>query len=1106
MKRIFNLLILGLLALAHTAIFAMDAKKSTESAAGSGAQATAAAGAPTMAQAAAYEASVEEAELLKAVQEENLGSVTLLMKTKKYTKSFLERTIEQIKATVRINLPLKKDVAQLLSIIKQLQSKLEQIAINAVDMQIKGLHADINYWFAVFGTNKLRGKIQAFVENYKPTPLMKEAFLGNEKTVAELLKTDAAKTINEQCLGKTALMFAAMMNRAPIVKILLAHGANTQLSDNDGNTALHHATTSYRLVEHKLSVHDSKERFAIIDMLVKGNALINARNIKGHTPLMQSCMDIFQNGTVAHLLKVGADAMLHDNDSNESLTFAQAVAHSLEVEKLARYFSTQADITKKFSMNIINALTQQRKASGETATSVATAAQTDLTQKADGKSGDAKSKGEVHLASQPTPLMLAVAQNEPAQVKQRAEEPFAVHTMDRNLQTALHQAALNGACSEVITILIVCGADVTQQDKNGATPIMLACCESRNPHKNKLNTLKALLAAYNRKHIQKDADDISLPDYQPQLNIADKHGRTALHYAILHHDLPLTQFLVNVDADVLMDIEDCPNAVEYARKQLELMDASHPQRPHLLAIIELLKSCLPKAIHTFDASAPLIHIVRTECVDALRATLAKRANKKLINNYDKYGKTALMYAAIEGNVEKMTLLVAAGADVKLKDKNPHRHIISPGHTAAHFAVMYNHLDALKYLHSQTADLNATTESGATALMFSVTKRSPDIFDYLLDHGAKPAAQTTTGATALSLAQERYKTDNASSHKKYMVERLESIRNERLANLNAEKEALEKKLLEEKQRRADKKARLKHGRKQLPLFKSIADSAGSKESSPETTDSAPSSASPISTPLSDKDSSQASPSPAALASAEHAPQKPAPAAAAAGLARTVSATPTSKELEELNASVSPLTLAASPAVPSASPPILLGSSPDTVEISIASAAAAGQTAAGVPLPPAQNAATAPLTITLKSNNQTQVVNIDPNASTTLKVKLSKKAAAPTALHLFRLHGSNQKTKEQDETAIANPAQLERMFKKTKQELYTKFMKIEATDLNGLLDFYEKEKEAYKSIATHLAALEKKKHEIDLKLKKNCLNAWKSAKRMHAIVKDQIDEQA
>ena len=74
---------------------------------------------------------------------------------------------------------------------------------------------------------------------------------------------------------------------------------------------------------------------------------------------------------------------------------------------------------------------------------------------------------------------------------------------------------------------------------------------------------------------------------------------------------------------------------------------------------------------------------------------------------DKYGRTALHIASIEGYLEISELLTSSGADVNIRD--------SGGSTALHMASMFGYLEIVQLLLCQGADMSIKDHYGRTAL-------------------------------------------------------------------------------------------------------------------------------------------------------------------------------------------------------------------------------------------------------------------------------------------------------------------------------------------------------------------------------------------------------
>lgn len=80
------------------------------------------------------------------------------------------------------------------------------------------------------------------IANYDNTPLCAAIMKGDLATVKKFI--EYGSDINEKSNGLTPLMFAARYNKADIIKYLLFRGADKQVKDERGNTALKYAEKS----------------------------------------------------------------------------------------------------------------------------------------------------------------------------------------------------------------------------------------------------------------------------------------------------------------------------------------------------------------------------------------------------------------------------------------------------------------------------------------------------------------------------------------------------------------------------------------------------------------------------------------------------------------------------------------------------------------------------------------------------------------------------------------------------------------------------------------------------------------------------------------------
>jgi hypothetical protein len=114
------------------------------------------------------------------------------------------------------------------------------------------------------------------------------------------------------------------------------------------------------------------------------------------------------------------------------------------------------------------------------------------------------------------------------------------------------------------------------------------------------------------------------------------------------------------------------------------------------------------------------------------------------NQVDSSGMTPLAYAASEGNLEMMRLLLDLGASPNLPAGHHHWPPIL-------HAVHKDRAAAVRLLVEHGADVNATTKTAFTPLMMAAVYGNAEMVKLLLSVGADPNLKSRTGATALTLA-------------------------------------------------------------------------------------------------------------------------------------------------------------------------------------------------------------------------------------------------------------------------------------------------------------------------------------------------------------------
>ncbi|HET9193995.1 MAG TPA: ankyrin repeat domain-containing protein [Vicinamibacterales bacterium] len=288
--------------------------------------------------------------------------------------------------------------------------------------------------------------------------------------------------------------------------------------------------------------------------------------------------------------------------------------------------------------------------------------------------------------------------------------------------TALQLAAVNGS-APVITRLVAAGADVNAVLPEGETILMTAARTGRP------EALEILLGA------------------GAHVNAVEKwHGETALHWAAAENHGDAVRLLASRGADV-----DVRSATQTYRRRSG-------------------QSILPLGSWT-----PLMYAARGNAIEAGRALASLGAKLDLV---DPDGATALVIAIINAHYDFAAMLLDAGADPNVADKDAgmgplyatadmHRLAVGHGRPNPKPSGALDAVELTRRLLEKKADPNAklkaaiiqrqhtigdaTLAAGATPLMRAAKSGDAAIVRLLLDAGADPAATLANGNNALLFA-------------------------------------------------------------------------------------------------------------------------------------------------------------------------------------------------------------------------------------------------------------------------------------------------------------------------------------------------------------------
>ena len=191
-----------------------------------------------------------------------------------------------------------------------------------------------------------------------------------------------------------------------------------------------------------------------------------------------------------------------------------------------------------------------------------------------------------------------------------------------------------------------------------------------------------------------------LVDAMEDKNAVDKHGRSALHHAVMGGNTDLIKLLLEVGVDYKLRTDQGQTALDIA------VEAN--QTDAILAMIERMGHVENNALHTacaIDNEAVFSETLK-RCLNGDWVILGARGHPTgILNEADGEGNYPLHIATQSGLPYNMALLLNAGADVNAQHKRN-------GYTPLHLAEAAHWLGAIKLLSSRGADPHIKDRMGA----------------------------------------------------------------------------------------------------------------------------------------------------------------------------------------------------------------------------------------------------------------------------------------------------------------------------------------------------------------------------------------------------------
>jgi len=218
------------------------------------------------------------------------------------------------------------------------------------------------------------------------------------------------------------------------------------------------------------------------------------------------------------------------------------------------------------------------------------------------------------------------------------------------------------------------------------------------------------------------------------VNVPERDGTTALHYAVQRGHHALVTALVGARADV-----NARNRYGVTPLWLASLNGDAAVAGTLLRV-----GADPRVPRGDSGETPLMAAAISGSAATLQRLIAHGADPNVKDGVR--GQTALMWASAESHPEAATVLVDAGADLEARS--------STGLTALMFAIRAGDVRGTLNLLDLGADLKARAPDGTTSLGLAIINAHWELAAALLDRGADPHLDDPRGRPLQMVAHMR----------------------------------------------------------------------------------------------------------------------------------------------------------------------------------------------------------------------------------------------------------------------------------------------------------------------------------------------------------------
>ena len=625
------------------------------------------------------------------------------------------------------------------------------------------------------------------------TPLMLAAGRGHNDISLCLIDHDADVNKKERRKG-TTLHYASERGDLKVVKALLSKGAEIDVEDEDRCTPLMlaagrgHNDISLCLIDHgadvnkkdgctRTALHYASQRgnLKVVEALLSKGAEIDVEDEYHCTPLMLAA-GRGHNDILLYLIDCGADVNQKTVRKQTALHYASERGHLKVVEALLNK-GAEIDVEDEdrctplmlaagrghndILLYLIDHSADVDKKDGRKRTALHYASER----------GDLKvvqallSKGaeiDVEDEDHRTPLMLAAERRHNDILLYLINHDADVNPKNVCKQTALHYASERGDL-KVVKALLSKGAEIDVEDEDHRTPLMLAAERRHNDillylidhdaYVNQKNVCKQTVL-----HYASERGDLkvveALLDKGAEIDIKDKDRCTPLILAVKGQKFAIVCHLIKAGANVkcLVDYFSGSGEGSYVGRVPLLhslyyaINNNHIAEAGVLiangvGIEGELEIYPPRTALTLSAEKGHDSLVRNLILQGVN-----------INYQDANGHSALHFAASSNHIQCGILLVEAGADLRLVDRNS-RTSLDLASKELKDAI----IQTLSFNTKKTVCVIGNACSGKSTLIASLQNENAKLLKKLRHRlfGVKNISERTAGIEPVSLSSKRY---------------------------------------------------------------------------------------------------------------------------------------------------------------------------------------------------------------------------------------------------------------------------------------------------------------------------------------------------------------